>query len=301
MLFVTLFQTSVDFLCKTSYKSSSLLGYFDCFQSNHIVGCCNINFSDLSQIRREKVCVASNASTFLLYIFCTIAVVSLQRLANFSPCDPLIFCFQPTRYAHSLLKNEFFSNIHGWFLTEEQRKRNFQANEVSKRRSKKLFFTLFCALNQNFFAVPVRHRSETCKEKASLLLIKKERARRKNCEVFEHSFWCSFPRKVPIFRACKNAKFALQHAIIFGVLASPWTTLKTEKRKFACSWEMKSVSGHQKQGFPNRLIFRSSVEQFANVVVRTRSIYASIWCKRWPRAHVRWFSRKLALWWLFWQ
>ena len=48
-------------------------------------------------------------------------------------------------------------------------------------------------------------------------------------------------------RACKNAKFALQNPIIFGVLASPWTTLKTEKRKFAFSWEMKSVSGHLNQ------------------------------------------------------
>ena len=36
----------------------------------------------------------------------------------------------------------------------------------------------------------------------------------------------------------------LQHPIIFGVFASPWTTLKTEKRKFGFSWEMKSVSGH---------------------------------------------------------
>ena len=51
-----------------------------------------------------------------------------------------------------------------------------------------------------------------------------------------------FPRKVPIFRACKNAKFALQHPIIFGVFASLWATLKTEKRKFAFSWEVKSVS-----------------------------------------------------------
>ena len=154
------------------YKSSSLQGYFDCFQSNHIVGCWNINFSDLPQIRREKFCFASKCLYFFVVLFCTTAGVSLQRLANFSPCDPLIFCFSPTRYAHSLLKNEFFSNIHGWFLREEQRKRNFQANEVSKRRSKKSFFTLFCVLNQNFFAVPVRHRSETCKEKASLLLIK---------------------------------------------------------------------------------------------------------------------------------
>ena len=42
-LSVTVFQTSVDLLCKKSYESSSLLGYFDCsVLSNHIVGCCNI-------------------------------------------------------------------------------------------------------------------------------------------------------------------------------------------------------------------------------------------------------------------
>ena len=46
--------------------------------------------------------------------------------------------------------------------------------------------------------------------------------------------------------ACKNAKIAVQHPIIFGVLASPWTALKTEKIKNAFSWEMKSVSGHLK-------------------------------------------------------
>ena len=31
-------------------------------------------------------------------LFCATAVVSLPRLANFSPCDPLIFCFSPTLY-----------------------------------------------------------------------------------------------------------------------------------------------------------------------------------------------------------
>ena len=71
-------------------------------------------------------------------------------------------------------------------------------------------------------------------------------SRRKNCEVLNTHSNVHFPRKVPIFKACKNAcaKIALQHPIIFGVLASPWTTLMTEKRKFACSWEMKSVPGH---------------------------------------------------------
>ena len=33
-----------------------------------------------------------------------------------------------------------------------------------------------------------------------------------NCDSNVH-----FPRKVPIFKAGKNAKFALQHPIIFGI------------------------------------------------------------------------------------
>ena len=129
-LFVTVFQTSVDFLCKTSYKSSSLLGYFDCFQSNHTVGCCNINFSDLSQIRRKNFALQAMSLLFCCTFLrdCSCFVATFGQLFTLRP---LIFCFSPTRYAHSLLKNEFYSNIHGWFLREEQRKRKFQVNEVS--------------------------------------------------------------------------------------------------------------------------------------------------------------------------
>ena len=41
------------------------------------------------------------------------------------------------------------------------------------------------------------------------------------CEVLNSRSDVHFPRKVPIFRACKNAKFALQHPINLGVPASP--------------------------------------------------------------------------------
>ena len=133
---------------KHHMKSSSLLGYFDCFPSNHIVGCCNINFSDLSQIRRENFALQAMSLLFCCTFLhdCSCFVATFGQLFTLRPPN---FCFSPTRYAHSLLKNEFCSNIHGWLLREEQRKRTFKANEVSKRRSKKLFFTLFCALNQN--------------------------------------------------------------------------------------------------------------------------------------------------------
>ena len=46
----------------------------------------------------------------------------------------------------------------------------------------------------------------------------------------------------------KMQNLPCNNPLIFGVFASPWTTVKTEKRKFAFSWEMKSVSGHLKRG-----------------------------------------------------
>ena len=63
-LFVTVLQTSVNFVCKNSCKNSFLLGYFDCFLSNHTVGCCNIGFSSLSSKRRENFCFPSISLTF---------------------------------------------------------------------------------------------------------------------------------------------------------------------------------------------------------------------------------------------
>ena len=41
------------------------------------------------------------------------------------------------------------------------------------------------------------------------------------CEVLNTHSNVQFPRKIPIFKAGKNANFALQHPIIFGVLVSP--------------------------------------------------------------------------------
>ena len=116
-LFVTVFQTSVDFLCKTSYKSSSLLGYFDCFQSNHIVGCCNINFSDLSQIRREKFCFASNVSTFLLYFFPRLQLFRCHVWPTFHPATPYFFVLARLVMPIACWKTIFFFE-HSWVIFE---------------------------------------------------------------------------------------------------------------------------------------------------------------------------------------
>ena len=124
-LFVTVFLTSVDFLSKNSYKSSSLSGYFDRFFSNHTVGCWNISFSCLSQIRSEKFSFASNVSKFLLYFFCATAVVSMPRLVNFSPCDPLFFVFAPLLMLIACWKTNFF--------------RMFMANYWERNREREIF------------------------------------------------------------------------------------------------------------------------------------------------------------------
>ena len=87
-LFVTVFYTPVDLLCKNSNKSSSLLGYFDCFQSNHTVGCCNINFRSLCQIKREKICFASRVSIFLLYFFARLQLFRCHVWPTFHPATP---------------------------------------------------------------------------------------------------------------------------------------------------------------------------------------------------------------------
>ena len=86
-LFVAVIYTSVDLLCKNSYESSSLLGYFDCFQSNHTVGCCNINFRSLGQIKREKNCFVSSVSIFLLYFLldCSRFVATFGQLFTLRP------------------------------------------------------------------------------------------------------------------------------------------------------------------------------------------------------------------------
>ena len=68
---------------------------------------------------------------------------------------------------------------------------------------------------------------------------KKWRVRREKCEVLISHSNVHFPGIMLIFKAGKNAKFAVQHPIIFDVLVSPWTILKASKRKFAFSWEMK--------------------------------------------------------------
>ena len=106
------FIWSVDLLCKKPYKSSSVLGYFNCFLSNHTVGCCNINLSCLSQTRREKFALQAMSlyfcCTFLRDCSCFDAIFG--QLFTLRP--PIFFCFSLTLYTHSLLKNEFFSDVH---------------------------------------------------------------------------------------------------------------------------------------------------------------------------------------------
>ena len=88
VVFVMVFQPSVDFLCKNSYKSSSLLDYFDCFLSNHTVGCCNKNFSCLCQIRREKILLCKQCLCIFVVLFARLQLSRYHIWSTFHPATP---------------------------------------------------------------------------------------------------------------------------------------------------------------------------------------------------------------------
>ena len=117
-LFFKVFRTSVDLLHvqKKSYESSYLLGYFDYFLSNHTVGCCNTNFSCLSQIRKEgRKHFAKKVSIFLLYFFlrdCCCLDVTFGQLQLFTLRHPVFFVL-----ARCLILIAFWKTI---FRTRQQ-------------------------------------------------------------------------------------------------------------------------------------------------------------------------------------
>ena len=55
---------------------------------NHTVGCCNISFSCLSPIRREKFCFPSNVSNFFLYFFVRLQLSRCHVWPTFYPATP---------------------------------------------------------------------------------------------------------------------------------------------------------------------------------------------------------------------
>ena len=139
VLFVTVFQTSVDLLCKKSYKSSSLLGNFDCFQSNHTVGCCNINFSGLSPIRREKICFASNVSIFLLYFFARLQLFRCNVWPTFHPVTPYFFVLAQLVMLTACWKTNFFRMFMGNFWERNREREIFRLKRFPSKEAKSYF------------------------------------------------------------------------------------------------------------------------------------------------------------------
>ena len=75
--------------------------------------------------KKGKTVLSKQWLYIFVVLFCETAVDSMPCLANFSPCNPIIFCLIPTLYAHSLLKNEFFFRMfmgHYFERTRERKK-----------------------------------------------------------------------------------------------------------------------------------------------------------------------------------
>ena len=135
-LFVTVLQTSVDFVCKNSCKNSFLLGYFDCFLSNHTVGCCNISFSCLSPIKREKFYFPSNVSNFFLYFFARLQLCRCHVWPTFHPATPQFFVLAPLFMLRACWKTNFFRMFMGNYWERNREREIFRLNRFSNIEAK---------------------------------------------------------------------------------------------------------------------------------------------------------------------
>ena len=139
MLFVTVFPTSVDLLCKKSYKSSSLLRFFNCFLSNHTVGCCTINFSCLSQIRREKIALQAMS----LYFCCTFlrdcSFFRCHVWPTFHPATPWFFVLASPFIPIACWKTIFFLMFMGNYWERNREREKFRLNRFPIVEAKSYF------------------------------------------------------------------------------------------------------------------------------------------------------------------
>ena len=89
-------------------KAALCSDIFNCFLPNHTVGCCNINFSCLSQIRRENIGFASHVSIFLLYFFAWLQLFRCHVWPTFHPATPRFFVLASLFILVASWKTNFF-------------------------------------------------------------------------------------------------------------------------------------------------------------------------------------------------
>ena len=179
-LFVTVLQTSVDLLCKKSYKGSSLLGYFDCFLSNHTVGCCNINFSCLSQSRRENFLLCQQCLYISVVLFWVTVVASMPHLANFSPCDPQIFSLASLFILIACWKTNFSRMFMGNYWERNREREMFRLNRFPTFEAKRYYTVLRSKSNFFFFQFPPGIAEKQSKKKQAYCWLKNKEPGKRN-------------------------------------------------------------------------------------------------------------------------
>ena len=138
-LFVTVFQTSVDLLCKKSHNSSSLLGYFDCFQSNNTVGCFKVNFSGLASNKKGKISFASNVSIFLMHFFARLQFFRCNVWPTFHPATPYFFVLAQLFMLIACWKTNFFRMFMGNFWERNREREIFRLKRFPNKEAKSYF------------------------------------------------------------------------------------------------------------------------------------------------------------------
>ena len=170
-LFVTVYHTSVDLLCKKSYKSSSLLRYFNCFLSNHTVGCWNINFSCLSQIRKEKNSLCKQCLYIFVVLFAWLQLFRCHVWPTFHPETPLFLCFILKGIDSRRRKTTFWWKFMGRFHGRRGEGRKNRFYNFSKY-GKNDRFERARGLVDSFFSLLSSNTSDlSCKKRKTIKLV----------------------------------------------------------------------------------------------------------------------------------
>ena len=162
-------------------------------------------------------------------------------LVNFSPCDPLFFCFCPTAYAHSLFeKRFFFQKFMGNYWERNREREIFRLNRFPTIETKVIFCTVLRSksnISLQFLLGIVEKQSK--KKQVCCWLKNKEPGERKV------RFWTLilmffFHEKCQSLGRIKmqNLPCNTQLFLAFWLYPDPPQGLKKEKLRFHGKWKV---------------------------------------------------------------
>ena len=173
-------------------------------------------------------------------IFCETAVVSMPRLANFSPCNPLIFCLSPLSMLTACWKTIFFRMFMGNYLERNRERKKFRGSRFQKWRKKVIFCTVLRS-QPNIFSIFCWASLTNMQRKNNLTMdSKNEEPGGRNVRVWTVIPMFIFHEKCQSSRQVKiqNLPCNTQLFLVFSSHRELYWRLKKENLRFHGKWKV---------------------------------------------------------------